>query len=503
MTLLRRHGLWLVLATLAGIAGALLVYTGRSIAYSSTAQIDVESHVVANTTPVPPNMTTETQVATSGVVVTGTASALHISPVNLRAHLSAKVSGTANILSLTCTMPTPAAAQHCATAAAASYIDFRNMASGTKTAQSHDPLQATLVTTASLPSAPAGVGKRILLPVGAVLGLLLGLAAILLRDRFDDRVRDRADVERCLDAPVIAEVPRVSRREGPPATVFGQAPHSPAAEAYRYLRTRLDPRPRAASRKGGVVLLVAGARGLEGRTSVAANLATAFAYVGDRVILVDADTQRPSLRRVFGTGYGPGLGDLLAGRASIDEAAVATCVPGLRLVATSEETGQTSDMLEASRLRQEFARMRAVADVIIVDSAPVLEVSDALGLARVSEIVVIVADPRRTSRGDASSAAQQIRAVGPGTIVGVVNRTPSSPWRRSPWHRTWPKTTPGQTPATTGPSVPAVVLPPPGGPNGQGDAKRIAAQLGRRGRPAADRDGGNNRSSGHDPEAVE
>ena len=100
MTLLRRYGLWLVLATIAGIAGALLMYSGRSIAYSSTTQVDVESHVVANTTPVPPNMTTETQVATSGVVVSSTARALRISQVNLQPHLSAKVSGTANILSI-------------------------------------------------------------------------------------------------------------------------------------------------------------------------------------------------------------------------------------------------------------------------------------------------------------------------------------------------------------------------------------------------------------------
>lgn len=495
MTLLRRYGLWLVLATIAGIAGALLMYSGRSIAYSSTTQVDVESHVVANTTPVPPNMTTETQVATSGVVVSSTAYALRISQVNLQPHLSAKVSGTANILSITCTMPTPAAAQRCATAAAAAYIAYRNMASSSKTNQAHDPLQATLVTAASLPAAPAGTGKRILLPIGAVLGLLVGIGAMVLRDRFDDRVRDRADVERCLDAPVVAEVPRVSRRGGPPATVFLRAPHSPAAEAYRYLRARLHPRPRAAA-TGGVVL-VAGARGLEGRTSVAANLAAAFAYIGDKVILVDADTRRPSLSGVFGTGHGPGLGDLLAGRASLDEAAIPTDVPGLRLVAAGAEAGQTSDMLEASRLLQSFAQMKAAADVVIVDSAPVLEVSDALRLARVSQLVVVVADPRRTRRGDVSSVAQQIRAVGAEAIVGVLNRKPRS---RSLWSRR-PRVSPGQARVDTSPSVPAISLPPPGGPNGQGEAQQVAARPSQETRPDAARRNGNNRRSGHDPEA--
>ena len=295
MTLLRRHGLWVLLATFAGIIGALLVYELRPIAYSSTAQVDVESHVVA----LPPNMTTETQVATSGVVVTPTASVMGMSASSMRSHLSAKVTGTANVLSISCTMPTPAAAQRCATAAAAAYISFRNMVGSPKAAQARNPLQVTLVTAASLPTAPAGPGKKILLPIGAILGLLLGIGAMIVRDHFDDRVRDRADLERCLDAPVVAEVPRVSRRAGSPASVFSRTPHSPAAEAYRYLRARLE--PLVASADGGVVLLVAGPRRLEGRTSVAANLATALAYAGDKVILVDADLKNPALSKVFGT----------------------------------------------------------------------------------------------------------------------------------------------------------------------------------------------------------
>jgi capsular exopolysaccharide synthesis family protein len=487
MTLLRRHGLWLLLATFTGIIGALLVYELRPIAYSSSAQVDVESHVVA----LPPNMTTETQVATSGVVVTPTASVMGMSTTSMRPHLSAKVTGTANVLSIACTMPTPAAAQRCATAAAAAYISFRNMVGSPKIAQARNPLQVTLVTAASLPTAPAGPGKRILLPIGAILGLLLGIGAMIVRDHFDDRVRDRADLERCLDAPVVAEVPRVGRRAGSPASVFSRTPHSPAAEAYRYLRARLD--PLVASADGGVVLLVAGPRRLEGRTSVAANLATALAYAGDKVILVDADLKNPMLSKVFGTWHRPGLGDLLAGRALLEEAAIPTYVPGLRLVTAGEAIGRTSDTLEVSRLGQGFARMKEVADVVIVDSAPVLEASDALTLASVSDLVVVVADVRRTRRGDASSAAEQIRAVGLGTIVGVLNGTPRSVRQRG----TRPNASHDRVWVSSSPRVPAILgsLVPPRGPNGQGVAPHTAAGAG----------GGakNNPPSGHEPDAEE
>lgn len=499
MTLLRRQGLWLLLATLAGIVGASLIYSTRSIAYTSTAQVDVESHIVALTTPVPPNMTTETQVATSGVVGTRTAKAIGVSPDNLSSHLSAKVTGTANILSISCTMATPAAARRCANAAAAAYIGFRNMASSSKTDKAHDPLRATLVTTASLPGGPAGPGKRILLPLGALLGLLLGIGGTLVRDHFDDRVRDRADLERCLDAPVVAEVTRVSRSAWWPASAFRRSRHSAAAEAYRYLRVRLD--PLIASTEGAVVLLVAGARGLEGRTSVAVNLAASLAHAGSKVILVDADLKRPSLTRIFGTGHRPGLVDLLAGRASLDEVAVPTDLPRLRLVIAGETDGQTSDILQGFRLSQDFTRMKATADVIVVDSAPVLEVSDALTLAFVSDLALVVADSRRTRREDARSVAQQIRAVGLENIVGVLNKMPRSLGNRRPWlnlsdQREW---------VATSTNVPAILgsLVPPRGPNGKGGTPRIAAPASRHTGSDPRRGGENDRPSWHDPQEGE
>lgn len=495
MTVIRRYGLWLLFAAIVGIAGATLIYKIQPTAYSSTAQVDVEPHVVANAASVSPNMTTETQLATSGVIVTSTARAIGSNPNSLQSHLAAKVTGTANVMSISCTMPTPAEARHCAAAAAAAYVDFRNLASSSVSDQAQDPLHATLVTPASLPLAPAGLGEMTLLPVGALLGLLVGLGAVFVRDRLDDRVRDRDDLERCLDAPVVAEVHLVSSRLGPPASAFARSPRSPVAEGYRYLRARLD--PLIASTEGGVVLLVASARRSEGRTSVAANLATALAHAGDKVILVDADLQHPSLSKVFGTRLKPGLGDLLAGRALPEEVAVPTYVPGLRLVTTGDEAGLTSDTLDVSSLGRGFARMKAVADVIVVDSAPMLEVSDALRLASVSDLVVVVADPRRTRRGDASSVARQIRAVGLGTIVGVLNAVPMALWNRSTLSNgsregDW---------STSSPQVSAILrsLVPSRGPNGHGGTLPTAAGASARARSDTGLGAEDDRRSGDEP----
>lgn len=475
MTLLRKYGPWLVAAALAGMAGAWLYLLARPVSYTSTSQVDVEANIAARTTPVPPNMATEAQIVTSGVVLASTARVLGLTPNSLSTALSAKTVGTANVLSISCTMPTPARAKSCAAAATAGYVAFRNEVVRSVSMRAADPLRVTLVTVASQPRAPAGPGMKILLPIGAFLGLLLGVAGVAVRDYLDDRVRDAADLERFLDAPVLAEVPRIRRRAVNPAFAFRDAPASPAAEAYRYLRARVRPLLRSSPDDGGAVLLVAGARAQEGRTSVATNLATAIANGGRAVVLVDADLCHPSLSEGFGVGERPGMAELLAGRASLEEVAVPTDRPGLRLVSAGRARRPYADMFEVTRLSRALARMRATADVVVVDSPPVLTVSDAITLAGVSDLVMVVADLRRTCRGDVRAAAAQIRAAGPGGIVGVLNQVPHPFMNGSPRGKTQePVSLAGQ------PSVPAMLASsmPTRGPNGQGEVPLSGAAVG-------------------------
>ena len=486
MTLLRKRIIWLVIAMMAGAVGGWLAYAAKPLAYTSTAQVDIETHVIENTTPVVPNMATEKQVATSGIVLASTARALGATPSDLTRDLKANASGTSNILSIGCTMPTPAQAQRCAAAASTSYVAYRNQASAGETAKAHDPLHASVVTAAPAPLSPAGLGKKILLSLGAILGLILGIGAVFLRDRMDDRVRGRADLERCLEAPVLAGVPRIRRRAGSPATIFTRAPLSPAAEAYRHLRVRLEPFITSASGRGGTLVVTSwGVR--DGRTSAAANLATALAHAGATVILVDADLRRPSLHTVFATGERPGLADLLAGRASIEEVAIPTDVPGLKLVTVGELTIRSADLFEVEWLTKAFAKMRARAEVVVVDSAPIRAISDAITLARVSDIAVVVANLRRTHRADARAAVQELRAANPQAIVGVLNNVPR-PLREGQARSNVPAGPESLLAQSSVPSALATMVP-PRGQNGKGRTP-LAGLAGRQeprpGRPDSD-----------------
>jgi capsular exopolysaccharide synthesis family protein len=451
MTVLRRHGLWVVVAMVAGVAAAWVFARSLPVHYTSTAQVDVESHVVPNATLVTPNQATEKIVATSGVVVVDAARALGVDAGLLAPHLSAEVSSTSNILSISCSMPTPRAAQQCAAATTTAYIAFRNLASSPKTVRAADPLQVTLVTPADRPLAPTGTSKKILYSLGAILGLLLGAAAIFARDAIDGRVRDQADLEECLGAPAVATIPRMWRYRTNPALVFRNAPRSRPAEAYRYARARLGPLLTPVGHPG-TVLLVASARPREGRTSVAVNLATALTQAGARVLLVDADLRRPSLSGIFGARQAPGLTDLLTDRSSLDEAATPTGIPGLSLVTTGGPASRPADLFEVTQLARVFTEMRVAADAVVIDSAPLLTVSDAMTVARVSDIVVIVADLRRTRRTSVRTAAQQIKTISHATIVGIANRAPR-PLSISPAR---PNTTPHPAPRTPASPPPAL-----------------------------------------------
>jgi polysaccharide biosynthesis transport protein len=212
--------------------------------------------------------------------------------------------------------------------------------------------------------------------------------------------------------------------------VFSTAPDSAAAEAYRYLRAHLDSLL-ARSEDGGKVVLVTGAQPREGRTCIASNLAAAMAQAGHRVLLVDADLHHPSLAGVFQAGDRPGLTELLAGRAALGDVAVSAGVPGLQLITVGEED-RPAELFDAARLARVLKRLRAAADVIIVDSGPVLSVSDPIALASVSDLVLMVANIRRSRRAAIRVAAQELRTADTGTVVGVLAGLPRSLLRSRP-----------------------------------------------------------------------
>jgi non-specific protein-tyrosine kinase len=276
--------------------------------------------------------------------------------------------------------------------------------------------------------------------LGLVLGLVLGLALAFLREALDTRVRSAGEVGAALGLPLLARLPaaprKLSRKD---ALVMLADPASTQAEAYRMLRAKLE---LANLERGAQTVMVTSAVEEEGKSTTAANLAVAFARGGKNVLLVDLDLRRPSLDRFFGLVGAPGLTDVALGHVEL-EAAVTTIAlagpDGGTSRAGSNGAGSIGGVLEVVPLGSlppdpgEFAvgralptlleRLRARADVVIVDSPPMLQVGDALAVGALVDALVVVTRLHAVRRGTLAELARALEASPTATLGFVLTGT--------------------------------------------------------------------------------
>jgi len=189
------------------------------------------------------------------------------------------------------------------------------------------------------------------------------------------------------------------------------------SEAIRTLRTTLQ---FAADRRGIGTLVITSPSTDEGKSSIAANLAIAMAQSGKRVVLIDGDMRKPSQHELFEVENRSGFSDLLAQAAArVDTTLISGPVAGLRLITAGQTQANPAELLAGSRLKNVIAELRRVADVVIVDTPPLLAVSDALLLAGVADNALIVAAAGRT-RSEALQDAHAIINQSRVHLLGIV-----------------------------------------------------------------------------------
>ena len=275
------------------------------------------------------------------------------------------------------------------------------------------------------PSEPKPIRAGLL---GLVVGLILGTLWAYLRDRSDDGIRNGQRLSSAvMNAPVLGRIPveaRAHRRRA--STVL--APQSPVSEAYRTLNTNVrfllasgDSRngPAAGEGRAAGLVMVASASPGEGKTSVATNLAVAAARVGINVILVDADLRGSSVAQRFGVDIPDGLSDVLRGEVPLEPHLHDVGVPNLRVLAGGGVPPNPAELLASPRARVVWKELRAAADLVIIDTPPILRVTDPLELVREVDEIILVAREGRSRAGAVQAAAERIRQVG-GRPSGVV-----------------------------------------------------------------------------------
>lgn len=259
--------------------------------------------------------------------------------------------------------------------------------------------------------------------LGLALGLLLGIAAALLWDALDRRVRDESEVEDALGIPLLA---RLSSAHQDGGVVMLSDPSDVEAEAVRRLRTSLEFANLDLKAK---VIMVTSAVASEGKSLALANLAVALARSGREVALVDLDLRRPSVGRLFGTEIGYGLTDVALGRVALDDALVTVPLKvgrdagasSLR-IARDEELGELfvltagavpsnpGELLGTSVVRRIVADLRERMDYVLIDAPPMLAVSDASILSSLVDAIVIVVRLGRVNRPSLRELSRELDA---------------------------------------------------------------------------------------------
>lgn len=254
-----------------------------------------------------------------------------------------------------------------------------------------------------------------------MVGLVLGLGLAFLLDFLDDRIRSKEDVERVAPGlPILGFIPHVGRkrRRADRHLVTEHDPTSLAAEAYRALRTSIQ--FAALDRTIRVLQFTSPAVG-EGKSTTVANLAVALAQAGQRVVAVDCDLRRPRLSEFFGT-YAPpyGLTSVLVGEAPLATSLIQVeNEPNLRVLPSGPIPPNPSELLSGARMIDVVSVLQADADIVILDSPPVLPVSDAVALAARADATVLLIRSDRSHRKQLGRALELLRQVD-GEVTGLV-----------------------------------------------------------------------------------
>jgi capsular exopolysaccharide synthesis family protein len=234
----------------------------------------------------------------------------------------------------------------------------------------------------------AGPNQRWMLMVyGAVLALVFGVALVVAMDALDNSIRSTTDVEKLLGLPICGVIPAQLPDPNRAPRITYLDPLSPAAEAYRLLRT--DLLFTAEERPFKSLMLCTGKPG-QGATTTVCNLAIAMAQAGKRVILVDADLRRPKLHTVFKVKNDTGLTSLLNDECEIEEALKATEIDNLLLLPSGPLPLNPSELLASPKMRALHEQLKPHTDFILFDTPSAIAFSDSAVLASFLDAVLMV-----------------------------------------------------------------------------------------------------------------
>lgn len=274
-----------------------------------------------------------------------------------------------------------------------------------------------VVDRADVPGAPFTPIHRSDWMYALAFGLLFGIGIAVGLDYLDDTVKTPEDLTRRLKLRFLGLVPSVSSSQHP--LISGPVPHD-FGEAFRSIRTALATQ---VTEPGPKIVLLCSSQPLEGKTTTSVNIAISLALGGSRVLLIDADMRRPSLHKAMRMTNDRGLSQLLAGQARMREVVQRTHDPNLLAITAGRTPANPSELLASDRMRALIAGLRSGPfDWVIIDSPPVLAVTDAVIIAPLVSAVTFVVGSEMTRWRLAERAIETILSSNPAMVLSVLNK---------------------------------------------------------------------------------
>ncbi|UJP41135.1 polysaccharide biosynthesis tyrosine autokinase [Cellulomonas palmilytica] len=283
-------------------------------------------------------------------------------------------------------------------------------------AEGQATVQITLVGPATPAAAPFAPNTKLLVATGGAVGLGLGVLVALAWVRLDTRVRTTRDLPD--GRVVLGEVPhdRAVTRDGP-GSVLDQ-PRSALAEGYRRVRANLDFLDSTEPVRGFVVTSTLPG---EGKSTVSVSLALALADTGRRVLLIDADLRRPNIANVLGIESAVGLTTILARRATLEQVTQQWRLENLHVLPSGPVPPNPTQLIDSTAFADLLAHAQEAYDMVIVDTSPLLAVSDGAVLARRTSGAILVARARKVSRRELAESLDELDALGAACLGVVLN----------------------------------------------------------------------------------